>query len=60
MVMQTRSSRREHAFALRIWAEMAGGATSWRGRIDDLQTGERRYFSSLAQLMEYIARRTEG
>ncbi len=58
--MQTTPRRREHAFALRLWAESGNGAEAWRGRIDDLQTGERRYFASLCELMEYIHRRIEA
>jgi hypothetical protein len=57
--MQPRSKRREHAFALRLWAETGARQMAWRGRIEDLKTGERRYFASLSELMEYIHRRIE-
>jgi hypothetical protein len=57
--MEERSKRREHAFAIRIWGEGGEIASRWRGRIDDLHTGERRYFGSLSELIEYIHRRIE-
>lgn len=57
--MQARPKREEHAFAIRFWAEAGTGSRPWRGRVDDLQTGERRYFASLPELMEYIHRRIE-
>lgn len=55
--MQSRSKRREHAFAVRLWADSGTREASWRGRIEDLKTGERRYFASLPELMEYLHRR---
>jgi hypothetical protein len=57
--MQTRSKRREHAFAVRLWSDGDSRQPAWRGRIEDLKTGERRYFTSLPELMEYIHRRIE-
>jgi hypothetical protein len=32
----------------------------WRGRVDDVKSGSRAYFTSLQQLMDYLIGRAEG
>lgn len=46
-----------HSFVVRIWHEgedLAGSATTWRGFIEHVGQGERRYFVNLAEIGRYI------
>ncbi|MEZ4861760.1 MAG: hypothetical protein R3C14_10645 [Caldilineaceae bacterium] len=47
-----------HSFVLRIWREElreANGASVWRGHITHVQSGERRYFQRLREIVTFIA-----
>lgn len=49
--------QRSHTFVIKIWEErrdLAGSLPIWRGSVDDVQTGQRVYFSSLLQLSNYL------
>jgi hypothetical protein len=49
---------RSHTFVVRIWHErrdLADALPMWRGRVDDVKSGSRAYFTSLQQLMEYLS-----
>ena len=46
----------DRVFVVRIWSEQRQIKNIWRGRIEDLSTGERRYFDDLETLMEIISR----
>jgi hypothetical protein len=50
---------RSHTFVIKIWEErrdQAGWRPIWRGSVDDVQTGQRAYFSSLLQLCGQLRR----
>jgi hypothetical protein len=49
---------RSHTFVVRIWEErrdVADAAPTWRGRVDDVRTGVRRYFTTLEDLVNYLS-----
>ena len=49
---------RSHTFVVRIWEErrdVEDAAPTWRGRVDDVRTGERRYFTRLEDLVAYLS-----
>jgi hypothetical protein len=49
---------RSHTFVVRIWEErrdVADALPTWRGRVDDVRTGVRRYFTTLDDLVEYLS-----
>lgn len=50
----------DRVFVVRFWSEQQHDSTSWRGRIENLATGERRYFDDLETLMAIIARAIGG
>lgn len=46
-----------HSFIVRIWHEgkdLAGHVTTWRGFIEHVGEGERRYFVDLSEVGRYI------
>jgi len=48
---------RSHTFVVRIWEErreVADALPTWRGRVDDVRTGLRRYFTTLEDLVAYL------
>jgi hypothetical protein len=47
-----------HAFVLKIWLErreIAGRQPEWRGRIDHVQSSQRKYFRDLADMTGFVA-----
>ncbi len=49
---------RSHTFVVRIWEErrdVAGAPSTWRGRVDDVRSGVRRYFTTLDDLVTYLS-----
>ncbi|MGH7728455.1 MAG: hypothetical protein ACREM2_06670 [Vulcanimicrobiaceae bacterium] len=53
--------RAEHLFVVRMWQEAGDGSrTPWRGSVEHVGTGERRFFSSLVDLTEFLAGRVES
>jgi hypothetical protein len=49
---------RSHTFVVRIWEErrdVADALPTWRGRVDDVRTGVRRYFTTLDDLVNYLS-----
>jgi hypothetical protein len=49
---------RSHTFVVRIWEErrdVADALPTWRARVDDVRTGVRRYFTTLEDLVTYLA-----
>lgn len=52
---------RSYAFVVKIWEErrdISGAGPSWRGSVDDVQTGTRHYFDSLLGLTDYLNKRS--
>lgn len=52
---------RSHTFVVKIWEErrdIAGVERTWRGSVDDIQGGTRVYFTTLAELSNYLRRRS--
>jgi hypothetical protein len=47
------AERAEHLFMVRLWHE-PGAVPQFRGLIEDVQAQQRFYFSSLAELNEFI------
>ena len=43
-----------HAFVVRVWAEK-GAASPWRGHVTHVQSGERRYFGEMKEVVAFIA-----
>jgi hypothetical protein len=51
--------RVEHLFVVRIWREAgANDRDAWRGSVEHVATGARRYFAALAELDAFILRST--
>jgi hypothetical protein len=49
---------RSHTFVVRIWEErrdVADAPSTWRGRVDEVRTGVRRYFTTLEDLVTYLS-----
>ncbi|MBI2334127.1 MAG: hypothetical protein HYU84_18535 [Chloroflexi bacterium] len=46
----------QHTLVIRLWREEGNGKPVWRGSVTDIQTGETKYFQSLPDLAEVIAR----
>jgi hypothetical protein len=52
---------RSHTFVVRIWEErrdVEDAPTTWRGRVDDVRTGVRRYFTTLEDLVAYMSQQS--
>jgi hypothetical protein len=52
---------RSHTFVVRIWEErrdVEDAPTTWRGRVDDVRTGTRRYFTSLEDMVAYLSQQS--
>jgi hypothetical protein len=52
---------RSHTFVVRIWEErrdVDGAPTTWRGRVDDVRTGARRYFARLEDMVAYLSQQS--
>lgn len=52
---------RTFTFVIKIWWErrdIAGVAPTWRGSVEDIQTGQRVYFQSSAALCRYLEHRS--
>jgi hypothetical protein len=52
---------RSYAFVVKIWEErrdISGAVPTWRGSVDDVQTGTRHYFDTLRDLSDYLYRRS--
>ncbi len=52
---------RSHTFVVRIWEErrdLANATPTWRGRVDEVRTGSRRYFTTLEDLVSYLSSRS--
>jgi hypothetical protein len=49
---------RSFTFVVRIWEErrdVADALPTWRGRVDEVRTGVRRYFTTLEDLVSYLS-----
>ncbi len=48
----------QHVFIVRIWQEPAaeGQPSPWRGSVEQVPSAERRYFSQLPDLQQFIVR----
>jgi hypothetical protein len=46
-----------HSFVVRLWYEPGGADTSgqWRGSVEHVPSGQRRYFIALGDLTEFVA-----
>ncbi len=53
--------RRRHyvAYLVRLWREEGSDPTVWRASVEDPHTAERRGFSDLARLFEFLRQQTE-
>ena len=52
-----------HSFIVRVWKEgvdRVRDATIWRCSIDNVLSGQRRYFSDLAEISPFIREQVEG
>lgn len=48
--------RRVHVFVVRFWHEpMGDSSTNWRGRVQDVKTGEVLYFRDVAVLLAFLS-----
>lgn len=47
-------ARNQHLFIVRIWSEEARPTAHWRGAVEYVQSHERMYFTSLADLSDFI------
>jgi hypothetical protein len=49
---------RSFTFVVRIWEErrdLADALPTWRGRVDEVRSGVRRYFTTLEDLVSYLS-----
>ncbi|MBP6440083.1 MAG: hypothetical protein KA259_00640 [Caldilineaceae bacterium] len=55
-VQRSEQDRREQLFLVRIWWEpsAATSAGAWRGRVEDVNNGERSYFAAMPDLVAFI------
>ena len=52
---QAEQSTPPRLFTLRIWLEQANGSSpEWRGKIQDVHTGERHYFRDWPNLVSHL------
>lgn len=52
-----------HVFILRFWLEpreIEGAEPEWRGVIEHVQSGERRYFRNLEVMLSFVAKYFDG
>jgi len=55
-----RTTRSEHLFVVRIWQEHeAAGKGRWRGSVDHVTSGQKHYFGTTGDLVEFMMRRLE-
>lgn len=50
---------RTFTYVVKIWEErrdVAGAERTWRGSVDNVQTGDRLYFGTLLELSDYLRR----
>jgi hypothetical protein len=53
-------SRRHYlAYLVRLWREEGDDRTIWRASVEDPHTAERRGFSDLSRLFEFLRQQTE-
>lgn len=43
-----------HTFVVRLWRETGGKPPQWRGWIEHIQTGQRRAFTKLTEMLEFM------
>ena len=49
-----------HLFTVRLWMEELGnGQTEWRGQVQQVLTGEKRYFRDWSTLIEFLKMRLQ-
>jgi len=52
--------QRSHLFTVRLWAEPVGdGRREWRGRVQHVLSGERRYFRDWPALERYLLEKVQ-
>ncbi len=53
---QEAKAKEDVSFVLRLWLESAGGTPSeWRWRVQHVQSGQERYFRSLADVLDFVS-----
>jgi hypothetical protein len=52
----------QHLFVVRVWHEPggAGAPGQWRGTVEHVPSGQRRYFIALDALAEFVASKLDG
>jgi hypothetical protein len=59
--MTDAARRREDMFVVRIWREaQPSGAAAWRGCSEHVSSGQRFYFASFADLIDFIRLRLDS
>lgn len=54
-MQRTELTRPTHLFTLRVWQEtLDDGRVEWRGRVEHVLSGERRYFRDWASLITHL------
>ena len=58
-VQRSEQDRREQLFLVRIWWEPSAATSTgaWRGRVEDVNNGERSYFVAMPDLVAFIDER---
>jgi hypothetical protein len=51
-------SRRYRSYLVRLWGSESDGTPTWHASAEDTLTGERKNFSELAQLFEFLEQQT--
>ena len=59
--MSDGTERPNHLFIVRLWREPGlGGDGPWRGSVQHVASGRRRYYSTMVDLTEFISARLVG
>ena len=55
------AKRIDHVFMVRLWSETTGGVfqPGWRGVVEHVASGQRRYFTAFDDLTAFLAARLE-
>ena len=56
------SEKKSHAFIVRVWVEpreILGASPQWRGSVQEVFSGEQRYFDSFEQMIHFMVRKAK-
>lgn len=54
MLVKMKKEKKYLSYLLRLWRVRVGGKPVWRGSLENPQTGERKGFANLSELIMYL------